>query len=141
MPTAIAKARKRKAKKPKKSVVYDLVQRDRLRGKISRITCSPYWTDHAIATCERFGVPPESKHVASALSLYHIYPPPAENTPMLPCRCKRCDGIRLWPAHYIRSSGVSVECAYEAMGLVRMDRIGGSESSVRMVGGGRHERL
>ena len=136
MPTAIAKARKRKAKKPKKSVVYDLVQRDRLRGKISRITCSPYWTDHALSTCERFGVPPESKHIASALSMYHIYPPPAENTPMKPCRCRRCKGVRLWPAYYIRSSGVSTECAYEEMGDEAMAAIGGTQGKQRVYSDG-----
>lgn len=137
----VVATKKRRAKKPKKSIVYDLVQRDRLRVKISRITCSPYWTDHALEKCQRFGVPPESKHVASALSLYQIYPPPSENTPMRPCRCKRCDGVRLWPAYYIRSSGVSVECAYEAMPRAIMASLEGSISSTRMLRGGRREHL
>jgi hypothetical protein len=137
----VATSPKRKRKRPKKSVVYDLIQRERLKVKISRITCSPWWTDHALATCERYGVPPESKHVASALSLYHIYPPPAENTPMKSCRCKHCKGVRMWPAYYIRSSGVSTECAYEAMGRDRMAAIGGSESSVRVFTNGTRDQL
>ncbi len=139
--TSVLPAKKRKSKKPKKSVVYDLVQRDRLRNRISKVTCSPYWTELALETCQRYGVPPESKHVASALGLYRIYPPPAENTPMKPCRCRNCKGERMYPAHYIRSSGVSVECAYELMPQHLSDAIEGSVSSSRLNRRGEHKSL
>ncbi len=122
-------------------IKYDTVQLDRLRNRVRIFTCSIYWEDHCVAACIRFGVPPGSKHVGSALRMYRIFPPPAENTPMKPCWCKSCKGLRLFPAAYIRSSGVSFECAYDAMGRERMAAIGGSEAIVRVYADGRRDRL
>ena len=133
--------KKHKRRKRKAAREYSLVERDRIRNRISRVTCSEPWTDQSISQCQRFGVPPDSHDVADALSLYHIYPPPAENTPMLPCRCKRCDGVRLWPAYYIRSSGYSTECAYERMPNSLIEGLEGSVSKVRMRGGGIRESM
>lgn len=87
---------------------------NRLRGKIARITPSAPWLDHAAAEADRQGILPRSTAVAELLRRWGIFPPPAENTPMLPCRCRRCAGSRLWPAAYMTSRGLSLECALEA---------------------------
>lgn len=137
----VATKKKQRRKRKKHSREYSLVERDRIRNRISRVVCSAPWADQAISLCQSYGVPPESKDVASALSLYHIYPPPAENTPMKPCRCSTCRGVRLWPQHYIRSSGYSTECAYERMPMSIMAVIEGSVSSVRVFPDGTHRQL
>jgi len=130
------KRKKNKRKKRGKSPVeYSLVELSRIRNRIMRVTCSRPWTDRSAELCQAYGIPPESKDVVSALALYHIYPPPSENTPMQPCNCHSCKGVKLWPAHYMRSSGVSTECAYERMPRSIMERLEGSVAKIRMRGG------
>lgn len=132
----VARKKAKRQKRKKTPREYSLVERDRIRNRISRVVCSAPWADQSINLCQSYGVPPESKDVASALSLYHIYPPPSENTPMKPCRCSTCRGVRLWPAAYIRSSGYSTECAYERMPMSIMAVIEGSVSKSRIRGNG-----
>src|SRR5690242_4017259 len=75
-----------------------------LRRYLERVVCSEPW----FRNCWNAG---------------ESYPPAADTTPMLPCRCARCRRAgRLWPAHYCRSATsrrgdaiVSYECHLESL--------------------------
>lgn len=86
---------------------------DRLRNKVIRVTCSDPWAHASIVAADACGIGGNLKNVAPVLAKLGIYPPVADQTPMRSCACPSCKGVRLWPPHYIRSGGYSVECAYE----------------------------
>lgn len=94
----------------------------KLRDKSARVTCSEPWSEHSVRMLVAAGVLPSSDGIARTMKVMGIYPPPPDMgrddskrkraERMAPCRCERCDGNRLWPRHYIGSSGHSKECEY-----------------------------
>lgn len=90
-------------------------ENERFRNKAIRVSCSEPWTEFIVAASDKAGIKATVNNLPRALARRKIYPPAAENTPMLACHCDHCHGIRFWPAAYVTSRGYSTECSYEHM--------------------------
>lgn len=126
---------KRMAKRLKKPPL-SLRESERLENKVQKVTPSKPWTEHAAREADYQGISPVSTRVLDLLLQYHIFPPPAEHARMLPCHCRHCKGVRLWPANYVGASGYSQECWYEKMTKARADNLSGSCSKVHRASDG-----
>lgn len=120
---------KRVAKRNKKPPL-SLREFERLENKVQKVTPSKPWTEHAAREADYQGISPVSTRVPDLLLQYHIFPPPAEHARMLPCHCRHCKGVRLWPANYVGASGYSQECWYEKMTKARVEHLPGSSSKI-----------
>ncbi len=129
--------RARRIEKAAKRPKPNRADEERLRNRILWITCCDWWATLAFYEALAQGISAKSKAVASVLAEYEIYPPPADTTPMQPCWCPSCQGVRMWPAHYVTARGISVECGWEmdpaaasampsSPGVVNMARLKGN---------------
>lgn len=106
-------------------------ERERLRRMVRRVTCSEPWAEAALREAIDQGIRGSRGDVAGVLAARGIYPPPADTTPMLPCRCELCRARRrYWPAVLIGSRGVCLECAYESADEAAMAALPGTVSTV-----------
>jgi len=108
-----------------------MAETERLRRVVRRVTCSEPWAEYALQAALEQGIRPTRGDVATVLAGRGIYPPAADTTPMLPCRCDLCRARRRhWPALLIGSNGWSLECAYENASEAQMALLPGTVSTV-----------
>lgn len=88
--------RRRKAQRHRHPPISP-TDRERLRAKIARSTCSATWTDAAAAMAERCGMTATAQRFTARLAELGIYPPPGDRVHM--ARCDACR--RLFPPQYL----------------------------------------
>ena len=114
---------------PEASAAMKATDRGRLLAEVHtqklrllNAVCSAAWFDDCWATGSAF-------------------PPPADNAPMLPCRCERCrSASRFWPVHYGASVAhergaaqvLSYECHLESLPLATVSELPSSPSGVAL---------
>lgn len=91
-----AARRLRKAQK-RRHAILSLVDRERLRNKLFRVTCSDSWTDHATSQSESAGFTPTTAKLLAKVAECGIYPPAGDLIHM--GRCDSCGHI--FPPAYL----------------------------------------
>jgi hypothetical protein len=105
------KTKRKRAKEAKAKRAMGLVEYERLRARVRRLTCSEPWTDAVVHRNTE-------------------YPPGGATTGMRPCCCDNCREKRWWPANFVGAGGVAYECFLNTLPLWRLNQLPGSTSSM-----------
>jgi hypothetical protein len=132
-PTKPRAQRKRRMDKRAKRPRLTLDESDRLWNHSFAVACCLFWIEFIHKEADAQGMRAASLAAAiRVLQEWNIFPPPADNDPMVPCQCNKCGGVRRWPRHYVGSSGISYECKLERMRTYDVEQIPSSPGIIDM---------